>query len=376
MNIPTDQQQQMSINMDTWIFRENSLDMIRLLAATQVAVLHTFEFIMPSGHTEGIFFQLLRLFPGVPIFFFVSGYLISKSYEKNPSISAYSKNRILRLYPALIVCVAVNLIMVWSTGYFQTTGTDSKDIAALFLTKSTFLQFWNPDFMRSFGDGVLNGSLWTITVELQFYFILPLFYTLFGKNRQISNTTLLVLISLFLFANRMLFYWQSELSNEVVWKLYRVSFAPWFYMFLTGVLFQRNFELISKYLIKVPTLAMIFAYIVLSIILTDNGFSTGNAVSPFLFVVIAPLVFRIAYFMPAKINAVMKGNDISYGIYIWHMPIVNQMIYLGFNEHPWQIAVSILISVMLAVLSWLLIEKPALKLKDFTLNETLKKYNK
>jgi len=362
--------------MKQWIFKENSLDMIRLLAATQVVVLHSFEFMLPAGHAGGIFFQLLSLFPGVPIFFFVSGYLISKSYEKTPSINAYAKNRILRLYPALIICVALNLVMVWSTGYFQQNDTSSVDIATLLVTKSTFLQFWNPDFMRGFGDGVLNGSLWTITVELQFYAILPIFYLVFGKNKQVSNNTLLALITLFLVANRALYHWQSDYSDEIAWKLYRVSFAPWFYIFLTGVLFQRNFEVISKYLIKIPTLALLVAYIAISIILIDNGFSVGNAVSPFLFIIIAPLVFRVAYFKPNKVNAIMKGNDISYGIYIWHMPVVNQMIYLGFNEHPWQVVTGIVITVILAILSWALVEKPALKLKDFTLNETLRKYSK
>ena len=119
----------------TWTFRENSLDAIRLIAASQVAILHTCEFML-EGKATGIFFDLLRLFPGVPIFFFVSGYLISKSYECSPSLTKYAKNRFLRLYPALIICVAVNLVMVFSVGYFSQVDAGFFDVGLLFLAKN------------------------------------------------------------------------------------------------------------------------------------------------------------------------------------------------------------------------------------------------
>lgn len=53
---------------DKWTFRENNLDLVRLLAAGQVVVLHSFEFMMHEV-TDHTFFQILRLIPGVPIFF-------------------------------------------------------------------------------------------------------------------------------------------------------------------------------------------------------------------------------------------------------------------------------------------------------------------
>lgn len=38
------------------------------------------------------------------------------------------------------------------------------------------VQFYNPDLLRGYGVGVLNGSVWTIPVELQYYAVLPLLY--------------------------------------------------------------------------------------------------------------------------------------------------------------------------------------------------------
>ncbi len=352
--------------MNKWIFRENSLDFIRLLAATQVAVLHTAEF-MFAEKTGTLFFEILRLFPGVPIFFFISGYLISKSYEVSPTLGIYTRNRTLRIFPALITVVFINILMVWSTGYLTESGASFKDVVLLFFAKISFLQFYNPDFMRAFGDGVLNGSLWTICVELQFYILTPVLYLVFGKNRHLKNLTLIVLIIIFMILNRLLYNLENEHSNEIWWKLFKVSFAPWFYMFLTGVLIQRNFEIISEYVAKVPFIPLLLIYIFATYFISKTGINFGNSISPSIFFSVILIIFRMAYFKPSMFGKFLKGNDISYGIYIWHMVIVNQFLYYGIRDEYWHALLAITLSLLLAVASWFLIEKPSLGYKKFTL---------
>jgi len=353
-----------------WKFRENSLDAIRLFAASEVAIEHTFEF-MFVGKTGTLFFEVLKLFPGVPIFFFISGYLISRSYQRSPSHFEYAKNRILRLYPALFICVAVNIIMVASTGYLAEQGASFGDIALLFAAKTSFLQFYNPDFMRAFGDGVLNGSLWTICVELQFYILTPLLYLLMGGKQNIKNGLLLSLIVIFLGLNQLLHYLHTDYNHTTAWKLFRISFMPWFYMFLVGILFQQNFDRIASIVLKIPFIPIFLTYILLALWLNRNGFETGNSISPILFVLIIFVIFRAAYCIPNTINQLMRGNDISYGIYIWHMPVVNQMLYLQYNTEFTHAYIALFLSTLLALSSWFIIEKPALKLKSFTLNQRL-----
>ena len=54
----------------------NNFDLIRLLAASQVAITHSAEHL----NLHSWVFDALRFFPGAPIFFFISGYLIYASY--------------------------------------------------------------------------------------------------------------------------------------------------------------------------------------------------------------------------------------------------------------------------------------------------------
>jgi len=349
--------------INIWIFKENNLDIIRLLAALQVAILHSAEFMMDE--TGGYFFHFLRLFPGVPIFFFISGFLISKSFENAPNTWQYAKNRILRIYPALVVCVFINLIMVWSTGYFNIVQIGISDVTMLFLAKASFLQFYNPEFMRNFGDGVLNGSLWTICVELQFYLVIPILYWIFSYRKKMNNIALAVLILIFLMANRLLYIWEDGNSNLVIWKLYRVSFFPWVFMFLAGIFFQSNFKKFFALMHKVPAFIVFLLYLLIHAIWTD--IELGNRIGPIQFFLLIVVIFRFAYFLPNLGKKFFKGNDISYGIYIWHMPIVNQLIYLQYHGDQFNVFISVFLSVMLAAFSWIFIERPALSLKSTTL---------
>lgn len=80
-------------------FRVNNFDMLRMLAALQVVVIHGIEhFKIPVPSLVTV---ILSLFPGVPIFFFISGFLITASLIRNPSLIYFFQNRFLRIFPGL-----------------------------------------------------------------------------------------------------------------------------------------------------------------------------------------------------------------------------------------------------------------------------------
>jgi peptidoglycan/LPS O-acetylase OafA/YrhL len=68
---------------------DNNFDLLRILAATQVLGFHL------VGHfgLDVGYLHILEAMPGVPIFFVISGYLVSDSLERSKSIGQYFRAR-------------------------------------------------------------------------------------------------------------------------------------------------------------------------------------------------------------------------------------------------------------------------------------------
>ena len=337
--------------------------MIRLIAALQVAVHHTMSH-LGIEHSSYAVFTLTGLFPGVPIFFFVSGFLISKSYENNSIITEYAQNRILRIYPALIVCTIVAVISCYFSGYLSKVEVDASKFIFWIFGQITIAQFYNPDFMREFGTGVLNGSLWTITVELQFYILIPIFYWIFGLAKSDKcNTKILSLILCFMAFHIAHYYFVEEYNKYILFKLFGVSFIPWIYMFLVGVLFQKNFSILHRFL-SGRVLYILPVYLLFSFISVNYyQLGMGNGINPMLYFLLAVLIFSFAYSYPTLSKKTLGGNDISYGVYIYHIPVVNLLIYYGYASNISYVIIAIAITIIIATTSWMLIEKTSMKFK-------------
>lgn len=346
-------------------FFKNNFDLIRLFAAFQVAFVHVFH--LMEIETAGIvrfILHIFYLFPGVPIFFFISGFLISRSYENNSCLKDFFINRVLRLYPGLIVCVAFSIVLVMVSGYLQGKGVQWFELVLLFLAKTTFFQFYNPEFMRAYGDGVLNGSFWTITVEIQFYLLIPVLFFIISRKppKCTTNCALVLLTVLFFILNRFYAVLPDIVDKSLITKLIGVSFFPWFYIFLLGVLAQRNFEFFHAYL--AGKFYLIFPVYLISVyMLSDIGSALGNNSNPVVVVLLILTVFSFAYSMPTLSRQMLKGNDMSYGLYIYHMPVVNLLIFSGLYRKTEYGFVALITCILLAAISWLIIEKPALRLK-------------
>jgi peptidoglycan/LPS O-acetylase OafA/YrhL len=349
--------------------KANNFDLLRLVAALQVAVNHSAQHLKANSH-GGAIFELSSLFPGVPIFFFISGFLISRAFENNPVVKEFALNRILRIYPALICCLLVSVLMVWMSGYFSSVQVSIAGLFEWVLAQVSIGQFYNPDFLRNYGVGVLNGSTWTITVELQFYLLVPVLYALLALDRSSraqANRRLLLLVAVFLLANRAYVLGASRHAGDLWYKLAGVTFVPWLYMFLSGVLAQRNFQRLHSCLAGRFLLVLITYCALVWPLSSIFGWSLGNDLNPLLFCALTLLTFAAAFTRAGLSDSMLHRNDISYGVYLYHMPVVNLLLALGLGGTSRSLALALGATLVLALCSWLIVEKPALRLKRHAL---------
>jgi len=334
-------------------FKVNNFDLIRLFAAVQVALIH----IVTHLKIEQLYnlVAILKYFPGVPVFFVVSGFLISKSWQVSPSFSTYFRNRALRIFPALWVCLIISVCIFIAAGVRPAS---FKEFSIWLIAQISIGQFYNPDFLRGFGVGVINGSLWTIPVELQFYFVLPFIY-LACKDKLYRWIIFVIVAMALLFSSR---YFISD-KHTTIQKLLSVSLVPYIFYFIVGIVARHIFELRPN--IFANTLHYYLGLYVLSILLHKYfhiGGITGNYLNVVQIILLGLLTVSAAYSLPSISDKLLAKNDISYGLYIYHMPIVNVLIFLGFKGVSSGI-LAIFAAVVMSFLSWRLIERPALHMK-------------
>ncbi len=160
-------------------------DGLRLAAAALVMYSHAY--LIATGVEDGE--PLVRLLgPGHVIglycvftFFIISGFLLSRSLEANPSAATYVINRGLRIFPGFAFCVVVTAFVIGPL--LSRVGTrEYLTSAALFESVGTSLQTLQEtelpglfDYPDSSGlASVVNGSLWSLRYEVLSYVLLLL----------------------------------------------------------------------------------------------------------------------------------------------------------------------------------------------------------
>lgn len=81
------------------------------------------------------------------------------------------------------------------------------------------------------------------------------------------------------------------------------------------------------------------------------------------YLALCALVMSFAYTGETLADRLLHRNDISYGLYIYHMPAFNALLVAGWGGVPAAVAAAGT-AIILAVGSWFLIEKPALSKRE------------
>jgi peptidoglycan/LPS O-acetylase OafA/YrhL len=345
---------------DDW--RINNFDLIRLLAAVQVVIVHTMTAFKLYGINATFFNLGVRMFPGVPIFFVISGFLISKSYERSDSIRDYYRNRCLRIFPALWVCLAVSIGVILIAGVSVLGPVSSRGWLGWWAAQMSLYQQYGPEFLMPVGMGSLNGSLWTIPIELEFYLLLPLVYAVFRLRQRRGDVALVGLLVSSMAVHFV--YCRPALVPAPPPHTFLVeTVVPYLWIFLVGVLMQRHWIALRGWLAG-RTHWWLLGYVLLGVVTKRLHIYVGSAdISPLFLLPLAALVLSCAVSLPALSDRLLHHNDISYGTYIYHALVLNVMLICGVQGDFLSATAAVVISLSLGTVSWWFVERSFLRRK-------------
>lgn len=313
---------------------KNNFDILRIVLALIVMFFH-------MGTLGNI--QVLQYFPGtlsVSCFFVISGYLIVRSYIRNNNLLVYIRSRVMRIYPLYCVVIfSCFFLGALLTFYDYKFYVESSWI--YLLSNLAFLNFIQPTLPGVFTDignhGAVNGALWTIKIEVMFYISVPFIY---GYLFRFISRKILTVI--FFILSLVFFYIMSYIIDIYgLNKAFNNQLPSLMSYFMVGALF--NFININK---KIVCFLLPFSLV---------GIYSGVEILKPLSVglIVAFLSFCLPFVRVSK-----NIGDLSYGIYIWHFPVIQTYIYLGAFSSPLLGVLKTTITVLLlAYISWHFLEK-------------------
>jgi peptidoglycan/LPS O-acetylase OafA/YrhL len=331
----------------------NSFGVLRMAMATAVLISHSFLYCAGTSEAEPLVAWFGRSLGeyAVQIFFILSGVMVAQSLERSRSLFDFTIARLLRIFPALIVCVLLSSLILGPVVSHMTLA-DYLTSPVLYgyvmktLTLSTGAAPLPGVFETIPFSGYVNSSLWTLKYEVICYFGLALFGAagFFEKRRlPVAILALLLLVttvSLTLPADPAAFGLVENLRYFTVF-------------FFAGVL---AYHLRSHLVIAGPVLVPLFA---LFVALARTPFAE---VSSALFLGYAALWAATKMWGPLR--GICNRVDASFGIYIFAGPIQQTLLWLMPALTPvWLTLTAVALVLPIAVLSWLVIERPALRFR-------------
>lgn len=299
-------------------------------------------------------------FVGVDIFFVISGFLMTGIVVKGLQQGSFSiidfyLARARRILPALLALCAVLLALGWfllMPPDFLILGTHV--IASLLFVSN--LKYWDE---AGYFDLASNEKwllhTWSLSVEWQFYLILPLL--LWGvwriwPGRRTQILLLLGVLLLSLFAS--IFFTPTQPSTA----FYLLHTRAW-EMLAGGLVFMmRGGTAVTVSLVRcLSTLG--FGLILVAVLLFDKA-SAWPGYRAALPVSAAMLILWLNHTSRwTSSRAAQWLGERSYSLYLWHWPVCVALVYAELNGNWLASLAGILLTLLLGHLSYLWVENPA-----------------
>lgn len=336
---------------------QNNFDLLRIVFASMVVLFHM-AVLSEAPALDWMQKNISSLF-AVQAFFIVSGYLVTMSFEKSASLLDYWKKRLMRLAPAYIFVVVAAAILLSNISTLSYGEYFSNSGFWRYISYNLMLANFNAPslpgvFLHQY-ESAVNVSLWTIKIEVLFYACVPAIVWAvrkWGYNRALGSIFILSIgwkagFYLLGVAENSEFYF--KMAKQLPGQLAFFCGGAWCY--------YKNREGL-----RISVLYAI-AGIALYVLATGWLFELTSPIA------VTIIVYWAAICMPSLGN-VGKHGDFSFGIYLYHAPIIQTLVFLGyFAVFPVMASVASVLAVfMMAILSWNFIERPFLRHRKITVN--------
>jgi peptidoglycan/LPS O-acetylase OafA/YrhL len=332
----------------------NNFDLIRIAMAMLVVWSHSFALYRGSESAEPISLITREAINsgkvGVYVFFMVSGFLITQSFDRSSGSWSFLKKRIARIYPGFLVATSICafvIVPLYAKTLTYTFGSVAKELGLRLLLRTDIAD--HGAFADNLVSGV-NGSLWSIPYEFWCY-LGVLGVGLVGLLK-LRRRTFLLCVFIVLALGR---GWLEITGKRPSLGLVRVIIGfpyEWFRVlpcFLAGTLvYLYRDELPRRLWIAILGPLILIAATNLPIAMPWKMALVGLIFPP----AIAYAMFYFA-FTTQLFNAARYG-DFSYGAYLYAFPIQQMMLASFGTAIPFwlYIPLAMLLALAAGVLSW------------------------
>lgn len=334
--------------------RCNNFDFLRIVAA--LMVIHGHGWVLSGGVAPGLWgIPFARV--GVDVFFSISGYLVTCSWERTPRLWEYMSKRALRIFPGLIVCILATMLVVGplATGLPLAAYFGSQETWRYLTNIGLYIQIDLPGVFEAAPEpGAVNGSIWSLLPEFVCYFTVPPLAAV-TRGHPVARAWSLVVLSatigglaLYLFVGyRDLAYYAYNLDLK-----YGMVEMPFFFI---GSLLA---------LIEPKSPGLWRADFCLLFFTLNYGVSAwfGLWNLPVEWSTLPYMVICFGRMSLPVIRSVGRFGDLSYGLYLYAFPI-QQVILTLWPGFALPVLACVAVAIPLAFLSWHLVERPALHLR-------------
>ena len=343
------------------------LDGLRGLAALAVVCLHVWMYTEAHSPDNNVLVDAVvgEFRVAVGLFFVLSGFLLARPWiaaahgeRPKPALGRFALRRTARIVPAYWLALGLTFLLLEGTGHGRAAEAKQLPVFAAFLEN-----------MFEATRSKLDPPMWSLGIEITFYAALPLIGWLLvraARRRTVAGplavcVALIAASTVWLYAGL-----RGDWPLTTMWTL--PSYLPLFACGIGAAVLAHG-----RVVGRRQSLALL---VVGSALVLANGYWHEEGTGFFGHVVgdlpaavgFGAVIAAVAARPPGLLSTrpLQALGTLSYGIYLWHMPVMFALQLRGVWPHtagPAFVRV-IVPTIALATASWFLVERPILRLVD------------